>query len=221
MIIVVDIAFSAILIVIGYIAVCYYLNNVKWNTIHFFALKPNRNKMLYLLVGVAACVGLIIMFQLFYHLSLIAQMKLLCLILIILPAAAVDYKIQKIPNQFILMAFILRCFFYIPECLLSSQSVILILKDNLLGAVVIGAFFLLLALVFKNSIGMGDIKLFAIMGLFQGLWGVVNSVFFSLLVSFFLSLFLLISKKKGRKDTIPFGPSIFLGTVIAIGLAGM
>lgn len=64
-------------------------------------------------------------------------------------------------------------------------------------------------------------KLFAVMGLYQGLWGAVNSVFFSLLASFVVSVALLISKKKGRKDTISFGPSILIGTIAAIGLAGM
>jgi leader peptidase (prepilin peptidase)/N-methyltransferase len=32
---------------------------------------------------------------------------------------------------------------------------------------------------------------------------------------------LLISKKKKRKDSISFGPSILLGTIIAIGLSGI
>ena len=110
---------------------------------------------------------------------------------------------------------------YIPEFISSPATGFLILKDNLVGAAVIGIFFFLLFLVFKNSIGMGDIKLFAVMGLYQGLWGAVNSVFFSLVVSFVLSVGLLITRKKGRKDTIPFGPSILIGTAIAIGLAGM
>ena len=80
---------------------------------------------------------------------------------------------------------------------------------------------MVLLLAFKNSIGMGDIKLFAVMGLYQGLWGVINSVFFSLAASFVISIAFLITKKKGRKDSIAFAPSIFVGTVVAICLAGM
>lgn len=68
---------------------------------------------------------------------------------------------------------------------------------------------------------MGDIKLFALMGLYQGLFGVFNSVFFSLIVSFFISIILLILKRKNRKDVIPFGPSIYAGTVVGIFLTGL
>ena len=89
------------------------------------------------------------------------------------------------------------------------------------GAIIIGGFFLIILLIFKNSIGMGDVKLFALMGLYQGLLGVFNSVFFSLIVSFFISIILLMLKRKNRKDVIPFGPSIYIGTVVGIFLTGL
>lgn len=60
----------------------------------------------------------------------------------------------------------------------SPSTVLDSLKDGVIGAAVIGLFFLLISLIFKNSMGMGDIKLFALMGLYQGLWGAFNSVFF-------------------------------------------
>jgi len=221
MIIAIDAIFAIFLISIGYIATCYYLNGVAWNSKNVTVLNLSKNKILYLSFAVLAVTGLITVFQSIYSLELIAQVKLLTLILIILPVAAIDLRVQKIPNQFMLVALIIRLIIYIPEFIISVSRGWATLKDNLLGAVVIAGFFLVLLLAFKNSIGMGDIKLFAIMGLYQGLWGAINSVFFSLVVSFFVSILLLISKKKGRRDTISFGPSILLGTIIAIGLAGM
>lgn len=221
MIIAVDIALAIILLIIGYISACYYLNEVKWNSKNIAVLKLTCNKVLYLCLGSAAVAILITLFQTVYHLELISQIKLLTLVMIILPVAAIDWRLQKIPNQFMLAALVLRVLIYIPEFIISASVAFSTLKDNLLGAVIIGVFFLLLLLIFKNSIGMGDIKLFAIMGLYQGLWGAINSVFFSLMVSFVLSVSLLITRKKGRKDTISFGPSILLGTIIAIGLSGM
>ena len=153
--------------------------------------------------------------------SIIHQLKLLVLIDSILPMAAVDYKKHKIPNPFLIVSLVLCMVLYIAELVFSPSTVLDSLKDGVIGAAVIGLFFLLISLIFKNSMGMGDIKLFALMGLYQGLWGAFNSVFFSLLVSFFLALGLLISKKKKRKDSISFGPSILLGTIIAIGLSGI
>lgn len=221
MIIAVDIILSIALILYGYISACYYLHNVKWNSKNTAVLKPTRNKVLYLLFAVLTVAVLITVFQVIYNLDLLTQIKLLTLVLIILPVSVIDIRLQKIPNQFILVALILRICIYVAEFIASVQTAFETLKDNLLGAVIISVFFLLLLLIFKNSIGMGDIKLFAVMGLYQGLWGAINSVFFSLIVSFMISVVLLISKKKKRKDMISFGPSILLGTIVAIGLSGM
>ena len=125
------------------------------------------------------------------------------------------------PNQFLIAGLVLRVILFGAEFAVDSRSALTTLKDCAIGAVVYGAFFLLLLLVFKNSVGMGDVKLFALMGFYQGLWGAFSSVFFSLLVTFVLSVFLLITKKKKRNDVIAFGPSILLGTVISICLSGM
>lgn len=221
MTIVLDIVWSVLLIAAGYVYTCYYFHNVKWNIFNGAVLKITRNKILYLAVAVIASGTLITLFETVYFLDLISQIKLLSLVLVMFPIAAIDFRIQKIPNQLLIAVLMIRVLLYVAEFSVSVTTAFRVLKDGLLGAVVIGIFFLLLLLIFKNSIGMGDIKLFAVMGLYQGLWGAINSVFFSLMVSFILSVGLLITRKKGRKDTISFGPSILLGTIIAMGLAGM
>ena len=223
MIILTEIIVSLLLICSGYGATCVYLKNgslKKPDIRSTFYITGNR--VIYLVVAVLKSVLLIILFNtLFSSFSHIHQLKLIVLLDCILPMAAVDFKVHKIPNQFILAALGLRIVLYIIEFILSYEAALNTLIDNVLGAVVIGVFFFIIALVFKQSIGMGDIKLFAVMGLYQGLWGAVNSVFFSLIVSFFLSLGLLITRKKKRKDTISFGPSIFIGTLIAVSLTGI
>lgn len=221
MTIAIDIILSLILIFIGYISVCYYLNNIAWISINLTVLRPSKNKIIYLSLEILTVAFIIVLFQAVYKLDAISQIKLLVLVLIIFPIAAIDLKLQKIPNCFILSALVIRGLIYIAEFIISVPAAFSTLKDGFLGAIILGGFFLLLLLIFKNSIGMGDIKLFVVMGLYQGLWGAINSVFFSLIVSFFISISLLIGKKKGRKDTIPFGPSVLLGIIIAIALSGM
>lgn len=221
MTIAIDIIISFFLLLAGYVYTCYYFNDVKTLSFNKSALKITRNKILYVIVGIVAAGVLITLFETRYFLDVVSQVKLLSLVMIMLPIAAIDLRVQKVPNKLLIAALTIRLIIYIVEFIISVPAAFNTLKDNLLGTVVIGAFFLILLLVFKNSIGMGDIKLFAVMGLYQGLWGAINSVFFSLMVSFVLSVVLLITKKKGRKDTISFGPSIFIGTVIGMGLAGM
>lgn len=221
MTITIDIIISSILLLAGFVYTCYYFNNNQTASKKQLILRFTRNKILYLLVGILMAGILIGLFELKYSLDAILQVKLLSLVMIMLPIAVIDLREQKIPNQLLEAALVIRLVICIVEFIMSVPAAINTLKDGFLGAIIIGAFFLLLLLIFKNSIGMGDIKLFMVMGLYQGFWGVINAVFFSLMVSFFLSFGLLITRRKGCKDTIPFGPSIFIGTVVAMGLAGM
>ncbi len=221
MIIFADILVSLVMIAVGYVAVCYYFNNKTWNSGDITSLKLSKNKIGYLIATTCISTLLIVFFHVVYDLKIMTQIKLLLLVLILFPIAVVDFRIQRIPNQYLIAALGIRCFLYIPEIAISPQDALLVFIDNMLGAILIAGFFLLLLFVFKNSIGMGDIKLFFVMGMYQGLWGTVNSVFFSLVVSFFASLILLIARKKKRTDTIAFGPSILVGTIIAICLSGM
>ena len=68
---------------------------------------------------------------------------------------------------------------------------------------------------------MGDIKLFMVMGLLQGISGMSGAIFMSMIVAFFGSVGMLILKKKTRKDNISFGPFILIGTTISMFLAGV
>ena len=221
MTIILDALWSLALLAVGYVAVYCYMNELPIRAVKFSDLALTRNRLCYWLVGIVSCVAVSYCLVTLYEVDLLTRLKLLSLVLVILPAAAVDLRWQKIPNKFLVVGFAIRIAFGIVEFALSVTQAWNAWKSALIGALVIGLFFLLLRLVFQNSIGMGDVKLFALMGLFQGLWGVMNAVFFSLVVSFFVAVILLITKKKGRKDTISFGPSIYLGTVIGICMAGM
>lgn len=209
-----------VLILFGYGAVYCYNNKRKPSELSG-AFKLTKGRVIYLVVSLLAAIYMVVIFSAVYNRDWLFQVKLAFLIGMILPCAATDYRLHKIPNFIILMSIILRFILFGMEFFFSSADCLETLKDSMIGALVIGGFFFLMLLIFKNSIGMGDVKLFFVVGLYQGLWGGINSVFFSLLVSFVVSIALLIARKKHRKDVIPFAPSILLGTLIAIGLAGM
>lgn len=221
MTIAVDIIVSVLLIAVGYAFACCYPEKNDANVPDKNALRITPIRLAYLIANVVGIGTLIAIFEIVYCMDVIRQVKLLALVTFLFPIAAIDFRVRKIPNQLLLMALLIRVLIYVVEFAVSIPEALNILKDGILGAVVIAGFFFLLLLVFKNSIGMGDIKLFAVMGIYQGMWGALNAVFFSLLVSFFFSIVLLITRKKSRKDTISFGPSILLGTMIAMALAGM
>ncbi|HEU4797732.1 MAG TPA: prepilin peptidase [bacterium] len=91
--------------------------------------------------------------------------------------------------------------------------------DAVLTAAGAGAFFLLIALVSRGGMGGGDIKLAAMMGAFLG-W---PAIAFALLVAFTtgasIGLFLIATRRRTRKDPIPFGPSLAAGAIVAWFLA--
>lgn len=219
--ILIDSLLCVILLGLGYYGVCSYLSAQKLVKPDANLFKISRNRIIYLVAGFVTSVVLILILNFYYNRDLTQQLKLLSIMLIILPNAAVDFRIHKMPNVFMIAGLVLRLLLFAVEFFLKSSTFLNTVIDSLLGGVIIGVFFFLLLIIFKNSIGMGDVKLFALMGLFQGLWGAVNSIFFSLIVTFFLSIYLLITKKKKKKDTISFGPEIYLGTLIGICLAGM
>lgn len=92
----------------------------------------------------------------------------------------------------------------------------------LLGVLPGTGFLLLIALVglliYKtdDAMGMGDVKLFAPIGIFLGWRLCFLALLLSVLLAGLTSLLLIITGKKKRKDTIPFGPFIVSATFIVI-----
>ena len=92
----------------------------------------------------------------------------------------------------------------------------------LLGGVAGAAGFLLVALISPAGMGMGDVKLAGLIGLFLGYlgWGrLVVAFFAAFAIGAVVGIALMITGKAGRKTAIPFGPFMALGAVIS-ALAG-
>lgn len=94
------------------------------------------------------------------------------------------------------------------------------LKDAGLGLLVGGLTFYIIVIAGEwimkaEAMGMGDVKLMAVIGLFLGFKLTVLSMFLAFIIGSIVSVFLLIAKIKGRRDHIPFGPFIVLGSTTA------
>jgi leader peptidase (prepilin peptidase)/N-methyltransferase len=64
--------------------------------------------------------------------------------------------------------------------------------------------------------GFGDVKLMAALGLVMGFPKILMIAVTSFLIGAFISIVLLILKKKKAKDNIPFGPFIVISTIIVM-----
>lgn len=91
-----------------------------------------------------------------------------------------------------------------------------------IAAVILGVFYLVLGIIWKGGMGMGDVKLAVVLGLTLGWlgWGqFVVGAFAAFLVGGIISAVMLASKKVGLHGGIPFGPSMVIGAWLGI-LAG-
>lgn len=153
--------------------------------------------------------------------GVLMSMKRLALLSMMWPIAYIDLKTYRIPNSFIILGLIYRMIILAFELLFDSQYVWITLLSEVIAAVALLLAAVLCTVCMRNGIGFGDMKLFIVMGLMLGLDGIWGAILLSLIVSFVIVVYLLIAKKKTRKDIIPFGPALAIGTYLSVCLSGM
>jgi leader peptidase (prepilin peptidase)/N-methyltransferase len=88
--------------------------------------------------------------------------------------------------------------------------------SGLIGGAVGLAVIVLIILAFRGGMGWGDSKLAAFIGLAVGFPGVLLALLMAVVSGGFIAAVLLVTKKKGRKDAIPFGPFLAGGALVTL-----
>ncbi|WP_410771105.1 prepilin peptidase [Fontibacillus sp. BL9] len=89
------------------------------------------------------------------------------------------------------------------------------LLNHALGALVGGGFLLLLAVVTSGrGMGMGDVKLLALLGWVIGFPGVIIALFLASLTGAVAGLLLKVARREEGRQTIAFGPFLAFGTLV-------
>jgi leader peptidase (prepilin peptidase) / N-methyltransferase len=134
----------------------------------------------------------------------------LALVLLLIPVTLIDLDHRIIPNRLMLIGAVVA-----PALVLYAEPDAL--PEHLIAAVAAGGFFLVALLAYPRGMGMGDVKLAAVLGLFLG--RAVGPALFVALVSGTLVGAVVIARKgaaEGRKTAVPFGPFLALGGVVAL-----
>jgi leader peptidase (prepilin peptidase) / N-methyltransferase len=89
--------------------------------------------------------------------------------------------------------------------------------SHLIAALAAGGFFLLAAIVYPAGMGMGDVKLAAVMGLFLGR-AVAPAIFAALIAGTVVGGLVMarFGMQEGRKKGIPFGPWLAFGSLVGL-----
>jgi leader peptidase (prepilin peptidase) / N-methyltransferase len=138
----------------------------------------------------------------------------LVLVLLLVPVTLIDLDHRIIPNKLMIVGAVLA-----PALLLWVDPDALV--EHLIAGVAAGGFFLVAVLAYPRGMGVGDIKLAAVLGLFLG--RAVGPAVFIALISGTLVGALIMARKgvaEGRKTAVPFGPFLALGGVVALFAGG-
>jgi leader peptidase (prepilin peptidase)/N-methyltransferase len=132
------------------------------------------------------------------------------LILLVVPAALIDLEHRIIPNRITALGAVLAV--AIGLALDPSGE-----PERLIAGVGAGGFLLLAALAYPGGMGMGDVKLAAMMGLFLGR-AVAPALLVALLAGVLVGIVVIARKgaRAGRKTAVPFGPFLALGAIVAV-----
>jgi leader peptidase (prepilin peptidase)/N-methyltransferase len=137
-----------------------------------------------------------------------------------LALALIDIDTRTLPNRIVVPAYAVGAVLLtISSALTGNWSG---LWGAALGATALFAVYLLLALLKPGGMGFGDVKLAGVIGLFLGWLGwqeLVVGAFAAFLFGGIFSVVLLLARRTGRRDSIPFGPWMLAGAWVG-ALAG-
>jgi leader peptidase (prepilin peptidase)/N-methyltransferase len=134
------------------------------------------------------------------------------LILLVVPAGLIDLEHRIIPNRITALGAVLAL--VIGLALDPAGE-----PERLIAGAGAGGFLLLAALAYPGGMGMGDVKLAGVMGLFLGA-AVAPALLIALLAGVLFGVVVIARKgaQEGRKTAVPFGPFLALGALLAVFL---
>jgi leader peptidase (prepilin peptidase)/N-methyltransferase len=134
----------------------------------------------------------------------------IALVLLLVPVTLIDLDHRIIPNTLMIIGTVVA-----PVILLATDADSLV--EHLIAAFAAGGFFFLAALAYPAGMGMGDVKLAFVLGLFLGS-AVAPALLIALLSGTVIGIAIIARKgqAEGRKTAVPFGPFLALGAVVAL-----
>jgi prepilin signal peptidase PulO-like enzyme (type II secretory pathway) len=187
---------------------------------NFPALKYVRTKHL-LLMMLAIHVGLAFVLSEYYDAEAFEICKSLLLISVLWSCAWFDLLEQIIPNRILVVGLIIRGGVLALECFIIPESILYVVFSSIIAAVGLFVTAMLCRLLVPDSVGFGDVKLLAVVGLYLGVEKTWNVIMVTMIMLFFVSICLLATKKAKRDTEIPFAPFLLVGTILAGFLMGV
>ncbi|MBC7590610.1 MAG: prepilin peptidase [Salinibacterium sp.] len=149
--------------------------------------------------------------------AVLVMVAFLYLAAITIALALIDLDVHKLPNVIVIPAYAVSAALFGAASILSGDFGPLIGSGIAMAGLFL--FYLVMALVYPGGMGLGDVKLAGVLGIYLGWagWGAVAvGAFSAFLLAGVFSIILLATKRAGRKSGIPFGPWMFAGAWLGI-----
>lgn len=137
---------------------------------------------------------------------------------LVMSAAIIDLFTRKIPNKLNIALYIAGAALLAAEFFFNRDSFPLRFEASLIGFGAGFGFLLVMSLVTKGGMGMGDVKLIGGVGLAFGISALVYSVMYSMVFCLLAAIIMLVTGRKKMKDKIPFCPFFFLGLAVSLSI---
>ena len=138
----------------------------------------------------------------------------LVMLIMLLVLAIYDARWMILPDKIILPLAVVALAYSAAAAWMTRSPQVLV--GSLEAAAIAGGSFWLLVLATRGrAMGAGDVKLVFAMGLILGVQGTAVALLLAFNTAALVGVVLIVSKRKGRKDQIPFGPYLVGGTIVA------
>lgn len=131
----------------------------------------------------------------------------------LLPVAVIDFRHKVIPNK-LLPAYIVIALLFGIYRVVSGSATMSVVSDMAAGMLMGGGVFGLAALLTKGGVGMGDVKLFIVLGLALGFIHCFYLILYTLVCAALYGLIMIFAGKASMKTRVAVGPYVLLGLVL-------
>lgn len=131
--------------------------------------------------------------------------------------AFIDYDTKRLPNVLTLPSYPVAI--VLLGIATAAGAGVAHFERALIGMAALFAFYFLLVLVYPAGMGLGDVKLSGVLGLYLAWvgWGaLVVGAFFAFLLGGLTGVVLMLAGDAGRKTKIPFGPFMIAGALLGV-----
>ncbi|MHB1315746.1 MAG: prepilin peptidase [Christensenellales bacterium] len=172
--------------------------------VHSLLLSSRWSPFAWIAIGALGCGVIALLVQ-----NIVSSIEYMGIFLVLTSLAVTDISIRKIPNELLLVLLVLKL-----GGIVTSGSFHLLLPS--LVGLIAGLVIFLFPASMGLGIGMGDIKLAAVVGFCLGLVGVLQAALIMAMVMAIYFLYLILTKRGDLKTKIAIGPPLSFGMMATL-----